>query len=135
MLHILMLEDDPNDVELMLYILRGHGLDFTWDVADSESDFRHALETSWDIILADFTMPAFDALRALLILNELNKNVPLVVVTGSIGEEAAASLIKKGASDFLLKDHLSDLTSVIQATLSRHEKDRVIANLPTHETT
>ena len=85
-LRLLILENSLSDTELMLYELRSAGLEPDWQRGETESEYLALLEQSWDTILADFTMPQFDALRALQLLQERQIDIPLIIVTGSISE-------------------------------------------------
>lgn len=123
-LRILLIEDNPADVRLILNELRKSG--WTPDViqAQTEVEFLLNLNLAPDIILCDYNLPQFDALRALELLRERNLHVPFFVVSGSIGEEVAVEAIKHGASDYLLKDRLSRLGPAIQQALSQQELRR-----------
>src|SRR6185369_15149549 len=86
---------------------------------------------SWDIILSDYTMPEFSAMGAVRTLKESGLDIPLLVVSGTIGEETAVSALKAGAHDFLLKGRLARLVPAIERELrdaetrrSRHEVER-----------
>src|SRR5436190_23210919 len=89
-LRVLILEDRPADAELMLYELRRAGFDPHWQRVETEADFLAHLEPAPDVILADYSMPQFDALRALRLIRARDLNIPFIVVTGSIGDVAVA---------------------------------------------
>jgi PAS domain S-box-containing protein len=115
-LRLLILEDQESDAELLLYELRRAGFDPDWRRVESETDYRDHLDAALDIILADYTLPQFDAQQALHLLRKRDLDIPFIVVTGSIGEEQAVACIKQGAADYLLKDRLARLgTAVTQA--------------------
>ncbi len=117
-LRALLLEDDPHDVKLMVALLQDSGYQVQFDVTDSPRAFRKRLESSdYDLILADFNLREWTALDALDILRSLQKDVPLIVLTGSLGEEAAADCIKQGACDFVLKDRPARLPAAVQQAL------------------
>ncbi|MFI5180384.1 MAG: PAS domain S-box protein [Thermoanaerobaculia bacterium] len=116
-LRVLILEDRPADVDLMLHELRRHGFEVECSRADTESDFLAGLERSPDVILADYTLPQFDALRALAFLQMRNLDIPVIVVTGSVSEEVAVECIKRGAVDYLLKDRLARLGGAVDRAL------------------
>ncbi len=123
-LRVLILEDQPADAELMLRELRRAGFEPDWTRVVSEADYLAQLPGDYDVILADHTLPQFDALRALRLLQERSIDIPLVVVTGSISEEAAVASIKQGAADYLLKDRLARLgPAVVQALEQKHLRD------------
>src|SRR5437879_6581376 len=93
---LLILEDRALDAELMLAELRRAGFEPDWRRVDSEPEFLAALEPAPDVILADFSMPQFSAMRALELLKERALDIPLVIVSGSIGEDIAVAAMKHG---------------------------------------
>ncbi len=116
-LRVLIVEDRAADAELILGELRRAGFDPESRVAQTEQDYLDALEQNPELILADYSLPQFDALRALHLLRETKQDIPLIVVTGSIGEESAAECIKLGAADYLLKDRLARLGEAVRRVL------------------
>ncbi len=124
-LRILIVEDSLTDAELMLYELRSSGIKPDWQCVDTEPDYLAQLAADFDVIISDFNMPQFDALRALKILQECNLDIPMIIVTGSISEEVAVECMKQGAADYLLKDRLVRLgPAVIQAVLQKRLRDQ-----------
>src|SRR5512136_2852621 len=101
-LRVLILEDRATDAELMLHELRRIGYEPDWRRVETESDYLTCLVPTLDVILADYTLPQFDALRALHSLQDRGLDIPFIVVTGSVGEEAAVECMKQGATDYLL---------------------------------
>src|SRR5579864_2763858 len=121
-LHALLVEDSPDDAELMAHELRQSGFDLTWDRVDSEADYLAHLEKSPAIILADYSLPQFSGLRALELLQQRGLSVPFIVVSGTIGEEAAAAVVKLGAADYVLKSRLSRLGSAVRRAMQGERK-------------
>jgi PAS domain S-box-containing protein/putative nucleotidyltransferase with HDIG domain len=119
-LRVLVLEDRPADAELVLYELKRSGYKFSHKRVDTQADYAQALSEPIDIILADYSLPQFNAMQALHLLQEKGLDVPFIVVTGTISEEAAVETMKQGAADYLLKDRLSRLGQAVQRAL--HEK-------------
>jgi PAS domain S-box-containing protein len=123
---VLILEDRPADVELMLHELRQAGFEPDWQCVETEADYLAQLHEELDVILADYSLPQFDAMRALHLLQERGLDIPFIVVTGSISEEVAVECMKQGASDYLLKDRLARLgpavTHALQEKKARDEK-------------
>ena len=118
-LRVLILEDRSADAELMLHALRRAGYELDWRRVETELDYVAHLEPTLDVILADYNLPQFDALRALQLLQERNLDIPFIVVTGTVGEEAAVECIKQGAADYLLKDRLARLESAVAHALEQ----------------
>jgi two-component system cell cycle sensor histidine kinase/response regulator CckA len=114
-LRILIIEDSPPDAELMVATVQRGGYEVQFDVADTPELFRERLaRVEYDVILADFNLRSWTALDALGILRQSGKDIPLIVTTGSLGDEAAVECIKQGAEDFVLKDRPARLPLAIQ---------------------
>ena len=118
-LKVIIAEDNIFDVELMLYELRKSGFEPQSCVVQTEDEYRRALEGGADVILADYSLPYFNALEALRLLKESSRDIPLIVVTGAVGDEAAADCIKQGASDYLLKDRLTRLGQAVRQAVEK----------------
>jgi signal transduction histidine kinase len=113
-LRVLMVEDSEDDAELLLAELRRSDLELTQRRVFSERDLRSALrEESWDAILSDYSLPQFDAHGVLRVVKELGLDVPVLVVSGTLDEEAAVSLLRSGAQDFIVKNRLARLGPAI----------------------
>src|SRR5256712_3782101 len=124
-LRVLVVEDRPADAELMAAELRRAGFAFDWHRVDSEREFLTRLEPLPDIILADFHMPQFGALRALQILKDRGLDIPFIIVSGSIGEETAVTALHEGATDYLLKDRLTRLGAAgVRALEAKQHRDK-----------
>jgi PAS domain S-box-containing protein len=119
-LRLLILEDRPADAELMLYELRRAGLAVDGQRVETEADFVAALNPDLDLILADYSLPQFNALRALQLLHQRGLDTPFIIVTGSISEEIAVECIKQGAADYLLKDRMTRLGQAVTHALEQH---------------
>jgi PAS domain S-box-containing protein len=119
-LRVLILEDQAADAELMVYELGRAGFEVTWTQVDTKADYLAHLQEDLDVILVDYTLPQFNALDALRLLQERNLDMPVIVVTGSISEEAAVACMKQGAADYLLKDRLARLGPAVTHAL--HER-------------
>jgi PAS domain S-box-containing protein len=118
-LRLLLLEDNPSDAELVLHKLRRAGYDPIFNLVETEEGYRSQLQALPEIILSDFSMPEFDALRALDIMKVLQLKIPFIVVSGSIGEERAVQLIQCGATDYLIKDRLDRLGTAVSQALEQ----------------
>lgn len=118
-LRVLLLEDLETDAELMVRELKGAGFDPVWDRVDTEEALMDCLDRPYDLILSDNSMPTFDALAALRYLQQRRLDIPFIIVTGSIGEEQAVSLLHHGAADYIMKDRLDRLGSAVEQALER----------------
>lgn len=125
-LQVLMLEDEPADAEFAGRELRKAGIDFTVLRVETRERFVAALtEFRPDIILADYRLPGFDGLAALEIARAQVPEVPFVFVSGAMGEEFAIETLHQGASDYVLKSHLSKLVPAVnRALLDADERRR-----------
>jgi PAS domain S-box-containing protein len=137
MVKVLIVEDRPEDTELMVRELRQSSLPLDWRAAASEREYRQSLDWTPDVILSDFNLPQFNAFDALRILDERMLDIPLIVVTGSISEEVAVDCIKLGAVDYLLKDRMARLPAAVASALDekrlRDEKRRTEEQLKDRE--
>jgi PAS domain S-box-containing protein len=116
-LRLLILEDNDADAELIIHTLRRNDFEPEWRQVETEEDFLECLDPSLDIILADYTLPQFDAWRALEILKGKKLDIPVIIVTGTISEETAVECIRIGASDYLLKDRMTRLGPAVTHAL------------------
>ena len=119
---VLQLEDNPDDAALNRRQLGEAGIQVDWRHVDNEADFLQELNRPPDVVLADYNLPGFDALRALRHMARLGLDIPFIVVSGTLGDELAAECIRRGASDYVLKDRLARLG---QAVMSALEAKRV----------
>lgn len=117
LLHVLLVEDNPADARLILHELRQFGYQPQTVHVQTEEEFLAQLKTAPDIILCDYSLPQFGALRALELLRLHHATVPLLIISGSIGEETAVAAIKCGAIDYLLKDRLGRLGLAVKQAL------------------
>jgi PAS domain S-box-containing protein/diguanylate cyclase (GGDEF)-like protein len=115
----LVVEDRPEDAELMIRELGRASFPFNWSLATTEAEFIAALESPPDLILSDYSMPGFGAVRALEILRTRGSDIPLLVITASLGDAAAAECMKLGADDYLLKDRLGRLREAVAQALEK----------------
>jgi two-component system, cell cycle sensor histidine kinase and response regulator CckA len=129
-LRILHLEDNANDAELVRAALAEDRIDFTIDRVSSKSEYEDALRKDYDVILSDFSLPAFDGLHALALAKQGKPDVPFLFVSGTIGEERAIESLKGGAVDYILKDRLIRLSAAI---LRAHRDALNLAERQRHE--
>lgn len=117
-LRLLLIEDSENDADLILLELAAAGLDVAARRVDSIEAVRAALaDECWDLVISDFNLPRFSAAGALAVVLERGLDMPFIVVSGFIGEEAAVAILKAGAHDFIAKDSLARLAPAIKREL------------------
>ncbi|BCB26836.1 hypothetical protein SKTS_17220 [Sulfurimicrobium lacus] len=121
LLRVLIVEDLPSDAELMMLQLRGEGFRFEWQRVQTEEEYLAGLDSRPDLILADWHLPRFSGLRALQLLRERNLDIPFIIVSGGIGEEAAIDALRQGASDYVLKDRPARLGPAVRHALDEHQ--------------
>lgn len=120
-IRVLILEDRPEDAELMVLELRRSQFEPDWRRVDNESEYNAHLGWRPDLILSDYNMPLLDASRALQLLKDLDLDIPFIVVSGAIGEEVAVAMMRQGATDYLLKDRLARLGSAVRHALDEKQ--------------
>ncbi|HUX72397.1 MAG TPA: response regulator [Steroidobacteraceae bacterium] len=116
-LRVLMVEDDPADADLLVQALRRADYEPVWSRIDTEQDFLAALATPLDVIFSDYSLRKFSGLRALELLRKSSSDVPLILVSGTVGEDAAVEAMRMGATDYLLKDRSARLGSAVERAL------------------
>ncbi len=122
-MRILLLEDSVLDAELVSATLADGGIECEIVRVETRADFVAAIAgDSFDLILADYSLPAFDGMSALSIALEQCPEVPFIFVSGSIGEERAIESLKSGAVDYVLKDRLSRLVPAVRRALREAEE-------------
>jgi PAS domain S-box-containing protein/diguanylate cyclase (GGDEF)-like protein len=121
-IRILLLEDNLIDAELITAHIEQDGLGAMHSIVSQEGDFRRQLvDFAPQLILSDFSLPAFDGLSALRIARADAPQVPFIFVSGTIGEERAIEALKSGASDYVLKDNLRRLVPAIRGAMRQYE--------------
>ena len=116
-LKILLVEDSPEDAELILCQLRQVGFAPDWTRVDCATDFAAGLERAPDIILSDYSLPQFDGLKAVEMLRQSGRDIPFILISGTVGEGVAVEAMKLGATDYLLKDRIARLGPAVQRAL------------------
>ncbi|MBW8332922.1 MAG: response regulator [Prolixibacteraceae bacterium] len=125
-LNVLSLEDSNEDYEIIREQLIAAGLNINLSRVQTENAFESAIRTTkYDLILADFNLPQFDTFGALSLCKEICPEVPLICVSGIIGEETAIELIKFGAVDYVLKDRPQRLPFAIKRALAESKEKQI----------
>src|SRR5436190_24019112 len=123
-LDILIVEDSEEDTLLLLHALRRGNYNPTFERVDGSAAMNAALERrNWDIVVADFSMPQFNALAALELVRNRGLDVPFIIVSGTIGEELAVTAMRNGAQDYIMKGNLTRLVPAVEREL-RDAADR-----------
>ena len=117
-LRVLMVEDSEADALLTIRALKKGGYNPVYERVETAAAMKKAFkEKQWDIILCDYKLPKFNATSAIVILKETNIDIPLIIVSGSIGEETAVECMRLGAKDYIMKGNLSRLCSAVAREL------------------
>jgi signal transduction histidine kinase len=124
-LRVLMVEDNELDAQLLVRELRRGGYDPVVERVETAGAMKAALEEqSWDIVLSDYSMPAFSAPAALSVLKESRLDVPFIIVSGTIGEDTAVESMRSGAQDFMIKGQVARLLPAIEREVHEAELRR-----------
>lgn len=122
-LHILVLEDEPNDAVLEIAELENAGFHCQWHRVETKAEFLQSLQDNqYDLVLADNNLPSFDGMEALHLFREQHFEQPFIIISGTIGEEIAIEYLKAGATDYVLKGHLARLVPVVRRALEEYEE-------------
>jgi PAS domain S-box-containing protein len=124
-LRILVLEDNLYDAELAIATLELSGYGCQWDhVATREAYLSHLDRHSYDLVLSDYSLPAFDGLTAVRLLRDRDPDMPFILISGTLGEETAIESLKAGATDYVIKSHLDRLVPVVGRALRERDEQR-----------
>jgi diguanylate cyclase len=117
-LNVILVEDSEDDAQLLKHQLVSAGYEVNIERVDNGSALVTALgRRTWDIVFSDFSMPQFDGMRALKLVREHDKDLPFIIVSGTIGEERAVQLMKLGAQDYVIKGNVRRLVPAIEREL------------------
>lgn len=133
-LQVILVEDAPDDAGLIRLELDTHWQEVCCRRVETSAEMREALASqAWDVVISDYHLPRFSAGEALVLLRDNGRDIPFIAVSGFVGEESAAALMKAGASDFVMKDNLSRLPHAIERALReaamRREHDQAQEDL------
>lgn len=117
-LRALLVEDEPADVELVMRALRKAGFEATSDVAQTAEEFTGLVRThAYDVILADYKLPTWNGMESVEALRREGLDIPVILVSGALGELTAVECIKQGAADYVLKDQLTRLPDSVRRAM------------------
>jgi two-component system cell cycle sensor histidine kinase/response regulator CckA len=137
-LRVLILEDSPHDLEICLLELKKGGFEVQADIVETRDAFISRLNSEvYDIILSDYGLPTWNGSDAFYLVQTSGKDVPFILVTGTLGEEAAVELIKQGVTDCVFKDRIARLPVAVRRALEekalRDENNRTTQALRENE--
>lgn len=121
-LRILHLEDNLADAELVKHALTAGGLTGAITRVETQPEFQAAfLNLKPELVLADYGLPGFDGMKALQLVRQVSADIPFILVSGTIGEERAIESLRRGATDYILKDRLARLVPAVRRALQETE--------------
>jgi PAS domain S-box-containing protein len=124
-LRLIIIEDSADDALLVVREVERAGYTVHAGRVQTAEELRSTLvQETWDLVLADYSLPHFSAAEGLAILKETGLDVPFIIVSGCIGEEMTVQLMKEGAADYVMKDHLSRLGPAVRRELHDAEERR-----------
>ena len=135
-LNVLIIEDNENDADLVIRHLEKANMAGRVRRVESADELKEALQSGqWDVVIADYSLPQFNALAALKIVRETDTDIPFIVVSGTMGEETAVMIMKSGAQDYIMKDNLTRLIPAIsrELTEAKNRRDHRIALIALRE--
>lgn len=117
LLRVLLVEDSEDDALLVIEELRRGGYDAIAEWVETEEAMQEALQKTWDIVLADNNLPHFNVLAALKLVQESGQDLPFIIVSGQISEDAVVSAMKAGVHNWIIKTNLARLVSTVEREL------------------
>ncbi|MDQ8204936.1 response regulator [Pelagicoccus sp. SDUM812003] len=129
-LRVLIVEDSKIEAKFTANLLKKNGYQVTSERVETEEDMTRQIEQhEWDLVISDYQMPDFDGMRALKVFKRYELEIPFILVSGKIGEEAAVDLMKQGAHDYIMKGNTTRLIPAIESQLkvaaNRRERRRL----------
>jgi diguanylate cyclase (GGDEF)-like protein len=122
---LLLVEDSEDDALLLVRELKRGGYDVNFNRVDDKADLRQALDDGyWDLVITDHNLPGFSSDQAVLMIKDSGRDIPVIIVSGSIGEDLAVAAMKMGAHDYIMKSNLTRLVPAIERELREAENRR-----------
>jgi signal transduction histidine kinase len=126
LLRVLIVEDSEDDAKLAVLQLRRAGLELVTERVETEEGLKRALDgRHWDVVLSDYSLPAFSGKVALDVVRSCGHDVPFIIVSGSLGEDKAVEMMKAGAHDFFAKSDLAKLAPAVEREVREAAQRRV----------
>ena len=137
-LNVLIIEDSEDDALLIVLELRRSNFNPVWEQVETADKLCTMLKSrTWDVIIADYRIPGFDAPAALKVVKQSQLDIPFIVVSGKVGEQLAVEMMKAGAHDYVMKDNLTRLPEAVRRELReaqiRLERQQTAAALEASE--
>ncbi len=130
---VLILEDSADDAELIQRLLKQSKLTLSLKLVKNKQSFLDEIELHFpDVILSDYELPQFDGLSALAYAKKRKPEVPFIMISGKIADEFAAETLRKGATDYILKDRLQRLVPAVERAIREVEHKRIATELEEH---
>ncbi len=124
-LRVLIVDDSENDALLAVHAIKQGGMDVQFRRVETRDEMKQALlEDEWQIVLADYAMPRFSILEALMLMNAMHVDIPFIMLSGAVGEDKAVAVVKAGVHDYVMKDRMHRLVPAIKRELARAEVRR-----------
>ncbi len=124
-LRLLLIEDNEDDAHLLVHLLEKEGYQTSFLRIQNEAELNKALDSqNWDLIICDYRLPSFTGSEALEIFKQKGLEIPFILLSGTVGEEIAVNMMKAGAHDYIMKDHIGRLGPAIKRELSEAELRR-----------
>ena len=123
-MRILIVEDNEDDALLVIRTLQKGGFDPAYERVDTSDAMKEAIgRATWDIIISDYSLPHFSGLAAIELYRENGLDIPFILVSGAVGEEAAVAAMVLGAHDYVMKNNLPRLVPAIQRGSGRQNQE------------
>ncbi|MCE1189845.1 MAG: PAS domain S-box protein [Ignavibacteria bacterium] len=121
-LHVLIVEDNEDDALLVLRILQKENYAITHKIISTPGQMKESLQfESWDVIISDYSMPGFSGEEALELFQSFNLDIPFILVSGTVGEDIAVDMMKRGAQDYIMKSNLRRVIPTIEREINEVE--------------